>query len=102
MLAHAYGTPDESWPETHGRMMFSPKTIESMLEKFGLHPHHTPLSVLAIEFLPLGGTGFDRRLFGFEELTQNPQSREADPAGAEFPGTRILRTSTLTPVTAQC
>lgn len=100
LLAHAYGKPDQSWPEVQGLMSFDPKTIESRLVEYGLDARHTPLSVIVIEFMPRGGTGMATGRFhpGDNAVAQqNP-----DPAGAQFPTTRILRTSALTPVTAAC
>jgi len=101
LLGHTYATPDESWPEVYGVMTFDPKTIETALASFGLDPRHTPLSVIAIEFLPRGGTGMT---FGdFNQVAAVGNGRQqSDPVGTQFPTTRILRTSTLTPVTAQC
>ena len=101
LLGHTYATPDQSWPEVQGVMTFDPKRILTALTSFGLDPRHTPLSVIAIEFLPRGGSemiigDFNRRGAAAMQ-TQNP-----DPAGEQFPTTRILRTSALTAVSAAC
>jgi hypothetical protein len=100
LLGHAYAQPDDAWPEAHGLMSFDPNTVESTLASFGLDPRHTPLSVIAIEFLPLGGTGLS---FGRTRPAAAANGGGSpDPAGAQFPTTRILRTSALTPVRAIC
>ncbi len=104
LLGHAYAKPDNSWPEVYGLMTFDPKTIESALVSFALDPRHTPLSIIAIEFLPRGGTGMSFGTFAGQQQVGAPANggQQPDPAGAQFPTTRILRTSTLTPVSAQC
>jgi hypothetical protein len=108
LLGHAYAKlpdkPDEyTWPEVLGTATFEEKVVENVLQSFGLDPRHTPLSIIAIEFLPRGGTGM---IFGDFARTNGARlangSQHPDPAGTQFPTTRILRTSTLTPVAGAC
>jgi hypothetical protein len=83
-------------------MTFDKKTVEGTLTSFGLDPRHTPLSVIAIEFLPRGGTGLKFRDVPGRQPAAAATNGGGDPAGTQFPSTRILRTSTLTPVAATC
>jgi hypothetical protein len=103
LLGRAYANPDASWPEVYGLMTFDPKTIENALGSFGLDPRHTSLSIIAIEFLPRGGTGLTfGDLAGQPAVATTNGGRQPDPASTQFPTTRILRTSTLTPVKEIC
>jgi hypothetical protein len=101
LLSHAYAKPGDSWPEVYGVMTFDKKTVEGTLTSFGLDPRHTPLSVIAIEFLR-GGTGLKFRDVPARQLAAAATNGGGDPAGTQFPTTRVLRTSTLTPVAATC
>ena len=102
LLAHTYATPDDSWPEVQGLMRFDPKTIQTALHRYGLDPRHTPLSVIVIEFLPRGGSEMVIGDFNRDPASTAASRQGPDPAGTQFPTTRILRTSTLTPVAAAC
>ncbi len=110
LLGHAYAKlplkPEEyTWPEVYGTATFEEQIVANILKSFGLDPRHTPLSIIAIEFLPRGGTGLTLGDFGGKPQNNPAKTnvrQQPDPAGSQFPTTRILRTSTLTPVTTIC
>jgi hypothetical protein len=77
--AHVSGRPAEMTAQA----TWDSETLTTMLATLGLDPH-TPLSVLAIELLP------------------EPNGEFTEPLGGDLGDVRILRTSPLTAVQADC